>query len=94
VNGLQAKGKCVGFADLVEHPFGGKKPGSRAMTLKKTLEEMQGGLLLIMDAVKKGNTQEAERLLPYLVSFCCLTVPDFCEILNRTVRHASALGWR
>jgi hypothetical protein len=23
------------------------------MTLKKTLEEMQGGLLLIMDAVKK-----------------------------------------
>ena len=33
------------------------------MTLKKTLEEMQGGLLLIMDAVKKGDTQEAERLL-------------------------------
>ena len=30
------------------------------MTLKKTLEEMQGGLLLIMDAVKKGNTQEAD----------------------------------
>ncbi len=24
---------------------------------------MQGGLLLIMDALKKGNTQEAERLL-------------------------------
>ncbi len=33
------------------------------MTLKKTLEEMQGGLLLAMDAVKMGNTQEAERLL-------------------------------
>jgi hypothetical protein len=33
------------------------------MTLKKTLEEMQGGLMLIMDAVKQGNTQEAERLL-------------------------------
>jgi hypothetical protein len=33
------------------------------MTLKKTPEEMQGGLLLIMDAVKKGNTQGAERLL-------------------------------
>ena len=33
------------------------------MTLKKTLEEMQGGLLLTMDAVKKDNTQEAERLL-------------------------------
>jgi hypothetical protein len=33
------------------------------MTLKKTLEEMQGGLLLIADAVKKGNTEEAERLL-------------------------------
>ena len=44
-------------------PVRWKKPGSRAMTLKKTLEEMQGGLLLIMDAVKKGNTQEAERLL-------------------------------
>jgi hypothetical protein len=38
-------------------------PGAGPMTLKKTLEEMQGGLLLIMDAVKKGNTQEAERLL-------------------------------
>jgi len=37
--------------------------GAGPMTLKKTLEEMQGGLLLIMDAVKKGNTQEAERLL-------------------------------
>ena len=33
------------------------------MTLKKTLEEMQGGLMLIMDAVKQGNIQEAERLL-------------------------------
>ena len=33
------------------------------MTLKKTLEEMQGGLMLIMDAVKQGNTQEDERLL-------------------------------
>ena len=33
------------------------------MTLKKALEEMQGGLMLIMDAVKQGNTQEAERLL-------------------------------
>jgi hypothetical protein len=33
------------------------------MAIKKTPEEMQGGLLLIMDAVKKGNTQGAERLL-------------------------------
>ena len=27
------------------------------MTLKKALEEMQGGLMLIMDAVKEGNTR-------------------------------------
>jgi hypothetical protein len=48
----------------VQYPFGGNKPWEPGpMTLKKTLEEMQGGLLLIMDAVKKGNTQEAERLL-------------------------------
>ncbi len=33
------------------------------MTLKKTLEEMRGGLLLISDALKKGDSQEAERLL-------------------------------
>ena len=37
--------------------------GAVPMTLKKTLEEMQGGLMLIMDAVKQGNTQVAERLL-------------------------------
>ena len=27
------------------------------MTLKKALEEVQGGLMLIMDAVKEGNTR-------------------------------------
>ena len=39
------------------------------MTLKKALEEMQGGLMLIMDAVKQGNTQEAERLLLIVGAF-------------------------
>ncbi len=39
------------------------------MTLKKTLEEMQGGLMLTMDAVKKGDAQEAERLLLIVGTF-------------------------
>ena len=51
------------------------------MTLKKTLEEMQGGLMLIMDAVKQGNTQEAEPRRNKSIALCRV------EPLHRTCRH-------
>ncbi|MBZ0148282.1 MAG: hypothetical protein K8F62_12180 [Pseudorhodoplanes sp.] len=34
-----------------------------AQTMLERLEEMQQGLRLVMDAMKKGDTREAERLL-------------------------------
>jgi hypothetical protein len=33
------------------------------MPLKRTLDEMQDGLRLAMEAIKKGDTKEAERAL-------------------------------
>jgi hypothetical protein len=33
------------------------------MPLKMTLDDMQNGLRLAMDAMKKGNNKEAERVL-------------------------------
>ncbi|MBR1155300.1 hypothetical protein [Bradyrhizobium sp. JYMT SZCCT0428] len=33
------------------------------MPLKKTLDEMQAGLRQAMEALKKGDTKEAERIL-------------------------------
>ena len=33
------------------------------MPLKRTLDEMQNGLRLAMEAVKKGDTRETERML-------------------------------